>query len=231
MRAKLRNLNIVPEDVFVSFDGVSPLVRPSLEYPAEPAQEIPVLAGQNGLSQLYTNDIMTVYQKMAGGYKDGYSLLSDEQPLVKSGKMSKDSMMDILFKFGEDFFGERQIWCELLDLQPHRRRVGYTKGGDVSLLYRNWNVSGGNVRISGAEAVPIKWMKTSYYASREIREKLNATENTFVWVDRKYTINENNGLSSLYLYFGGRRPEMGSYRSIKIKYPHSCALLGKPDLK
>ena len=138
----LRKLEVVPKELLVQFDGASCLVRPQVEYLRKNANEMPVLARQDGFEQLYTDDLIPIWKGLkAGKDRDGYSL-SEKQPLVQAKKLSEDTMIDILRKFWNEILHEYVIWTELLDWQPEKRIEGYEiQKGYNAVLYRNWSWS------------------------------------------------------------------------------------------
>jgi hypothetical protein len=192
----LQNLQKIPKDLFVDLDGLC--VRPKIEYLGKMAEEIPVLARQDGLRQIYTDGIVSVYNSLKRGEKDNYSSYSKNQPAVQNGTYSKESMVDILSTFGKEVLQKYWIWSEILDWQPEKRLAGYAlPRGSNAVLYRNWSLSGDKIDASNAEVIPMKWMEKSGSVKKEI-VKLSAPEDTYVWVNKERSIKNYDGLNALY---------------------------------
>lgn len=224
----LQQLKLVSKELFVRFEGASLLVRPKVEYLAKEAREMPVLSRQDGFVQLYTNDLVPVYKGLRAGREDNYSSLAESQPLVKSNKMSKDAMVDILSRFGTEVFDKNIIWAELLDWQPEKRTEGYKlKKGMNTVLYRNWNMDGDRIDVSKAEKIPTKWMEKSGNVTNEIVRQLGVPEDTYVYADRQYVVDNYDGLNALDWVFGSYvRPFLDSVREPRVRGYGGGALLG-----
>lgn len=225
----LQKLDMVPKELFVEIPGASSLVRPKVEYLGKEAREMPVLARQDSLEQLYTDNIIPVYTELKSGRNDGYSSLAAKQSLVKSGKVSKDAMVNILSNFGQEFLSDYVIWSELLDWQPEKRSPNYKMRKVANaVLYRNWDLSGGNIDISNAKQIPINWMKKSGDISKDIVETLNVPKDTYVWADRKYAIDNYDGLNALLWDFWLREGlDLDSYGGPQYGGSDRGSLLGR----
>jgi hypothetical protein len=223
----LQELETIPKDLFVDFDGLS--VRPKIEYLGKMAKEIPVLARQDGLRQIYTDGVVSVYNSLMKGRKDSYSSLSKKQQFVKDGTYSKESGVDILSNFGKEFLESYWIWAELgPDWQPEKRRPGYSlPEGSNAVLYRNWGFSGDKIDVSNAEAVPVRWMEKYGNVSKEIIRELNVPDDTHVWADRESSVKDYDGLSALFWGFWiSEGPYLDSDGEPRGRYSNRGALLG-----
>ncbi len=222
--------HIVPKGLFVQFEGVPSLVRPKVEYLGKEARKMPELARQDGLHQLYTDDIVKVYRQLGAAEEDGYSSLAEAQSLVHAGKVAADEMADILSRFGDEVLHSRLMWSELLDWQPQKRAKGYKlpKGANA-VLYRGWGLSGNAIDISGATTIPVKWMTREGDVSKEIVKQLDVPEDTHVWADKEYSVENVDGLSTLEWNFTDReRPSLGSYWIPQYGHFDGGALPGSP---
>ncbi len=230
----LQQLETVPKELLVDFDGATSLVRPKVEYLGREARKMPVLAKQDGLEQLYTDSLVPIYKGLRAGTKDGYFSLAKRQPLVEAGKLSKDSMVDILSRFGDEVFNKYWIWVELLDWQPEKRQRDYKLlNGTNAVLYRNWDLSGEThahgvtINVPQATRVPVKWMEKGGNVSEEIVQQLNAPEDTYVWANKRDAVNNYDGLNALGWVFGSLEgPDLYSDRGPRDRDSDWGALLG-----
>lgn len=233
----LQHLEVIPKELFVQFEGVSSLVRPKVEYCAEEARKMSVLARQDGFEQLYTPDIIPIYRRLKAAEQYGYYSLAEEQPLVQENKLSKDAMIGILKGFENEILYKCSICAELLDWQPEKRIEGYELPiGKNAVLYRGWDYED-EIDVSDAEVIPVKWMeKPGINVAREyhrdvgilrIVEQLGVPENTYVWADKKGAIYDCDGLNSLVWDFGFREwPDLFSWWEPWDRLSSRGALLG-----
>lgn len=230
----LQQLDTIPKELVVCFEGVSCPVRPKVEYLGKEAREMPGLARLDGFGQLYTPDLVQIYKVLKDGNNDNYSSLSQSQPPVQTGKTTKEAMVDVLGRFADEVLEKYAIWTELLDWQPQKRDKRYALG--VPLLYRNWSLSDdGKIDVANAEKVPVEWMEGSGTVNKEMAKQLSLPENTYVYVDRHRAVNNYDGLNALLWGFGllvcaGKRrggPGLCSGWEPRYGYSGGGALLGR----
>lgn len=193
----LQKLETIPKDLFVDLDGLS--VRPKVEYLGKTAKEMPDLARQDGLKQIYTDGIILVYNSLKRGREDNYSSLGKNQQSVRDGTYSNETMVDLLSSIGEEVLKKYWILAELgPDWQPEKRLTNYSlPKNSNAVLYRNWSLSGGKIDVSNAEVIPVRWMEESDDVSKEIIKGLNVPKGTRVWADKNYSVENYNGLNVL----------------------------------
>lgn len=215
----------VPKELLLQFDGVAPLVRPNIEYLGKRPAEMPGLATSDGLEQLYTDSILHVYHKLEEGKEDGYDKLSDEQPLVKSGYLRKESMKDFLNRFVGQF-NDYFVRSELLDFQPKKRIEGYEMDeGSNAILYRNWEFSHDTIDVSKATVTPVRWMEKENKITTEVAEKLGAPKGKYAWYS-KTDVEGYDGISVLDWDFRHGWVSLGSDKMPLESLPRGGALLG-----
>lgn len=224
----LQKLELVPKEIMVQFEGASSFVRPKVEYLGRYNTEMPVLARQDGFAQLYMDNTIPVYIGLKAGRKDGYSSLAKKQPLVQAKKVSKETMVDVLSRFGTEVLEDCGIYDGILSWQPEKQMVGYKlPNGMNAVMYRNWDLNGEEIDVSKAEVIPVNWMKTSGKASREMVEKLGIPKDTDVYSDREYAIKNYDGLNQLLLDFRFREwPGLDSDWEPRDWYSYGGSLLG-----
>jgi len=232
----LRQLEVIPKELLVQFEEIPYLVRPQVEYLGREPREMPVLANEDALYQLYTSNINPIVFALNAGRKDGYSSLSERQPLVTAGKLSKDAMVGILSNFHNEV-KKFSISVELgPDWQPEKRMpmgktwLGGTKRyklpkGMNAVMYRNWSLSGDNIDVSKADVIPINWIETSGGPNREMVQ-FGIYPFAFVFADKWKAINNFDGLNSLSLNFKERtRPTANTWFGSRHSTPEKGALL------
>ncbi len=219
----------VAEGLFAQFEGVPSLVKPKVEYLEREAWKMPVLARQDDLQQLYTDAIVGVYRQLMAA-EDDYSSLVQAQPLVRAGKVAAEEMTRILKGFGNEVFHTRSIRAELLDWQPWKRRKGYTlPEGANAVLWRNWDLSKIPIGVSDATEIPVKMAEEGKgKVSEEMVNQLGVPKDAHVVANKRYSVENFDGLNALLWAFWGERPELDVVTGPRDWGLIAGALLGSP---
>ena len=223
---------------YVVLDGIERPVRPEVAKKQESKFDIRRYV-QNPTSteiELDNSRLITraVYE-LRRAESDRYTSLAQSQPLVRAGKVSLDSMREVLGNFYNNIL-RSWIWGELMDSQPQLRGFKLPRGKNALLYRGQWTVKDDyDIDVSTMDPekdVVAVTVPNGYGIMNQSWKEVTGIDGTFRDAVH-YPANlvsakkDLNGQYALVWDFGDRdRPDLGSGRRPDVRVSDGGALLG-----